>query len=304
MLINLTKSSYSIFKQICQEKVDEYTDLLSDISSRRHSVYILLIKYKELINTHVDFDILSAYDNNNYSNKSLLNKLSNLSLQVSSFKENTLLINYLRTFRHYCIREKNLSSIVNLYTLYGDIPEKIYNKWLNDYNTGIMKHMFYNGSSTISYKVGTLHIEYKNRDFNKRKIDWNESLTLLKSIIKEENKELYDKYIAKSITKKEFINLAKPFVYNKDTNPNGKKWLLSRTDDGSVWINWSKPTNLPNYNLYSFTPTNFIHTPKRSQTEFLENVKSEEEIIESDLLGNRDKLNILYRFNPNFILNK
>ncbi len=289
---------------MCQEKVNEYNDLLSDISTRKNSVYILLIKYKDLIDTYVNFNILSEYDNGNYSNKSLFSKLLNSSLQVASFKNNTLLVNYLRTFRHYCTRERNLASIVSLYSLYNDIPEAVYNKWLNEYNTRFMKHMFYNGSSTISNKVGVLHLEYKERDFNKRKIDWNDSLSLLKDIIKEENKELYDKYTAKLITKQEFITLAKPFVYNKDTNPNGKKWLLSRTDDGSVWINWTKPINLPNYQLYSFVPTNFIHTPNRSQNEFLANAKSEQEIIESDVLGNRDKLNILYRFNPNFILKK
>jgi hypothetical protein len=146
-----------------------------------------------------------------------------------------------------------------------------------------------------------------------QKPDWVESLNTLKAIAKEEQLDIYNKFINKDISKSEFITLMKPHVYSSD-NPNGKKWIVFRERDLNFWLVFFtllkfKGVNRDNLGLseYSITPTNGISLAvvkdlgiERKQSELIKLMKSVDDIIETGYLGFRDKLRMIETFDMQY----
>lgn len=295
MLINLTKSSYNIFRIITKEKIDTYSKDLEEYRRRRNAIFTYIKDYETEVSKLISISDLEKLNNEDYTNKHWIATLSQMSI-YHVFGE-TIIRTYLSGFRNCLYRIQTLKRLVNVYTVFYNIPFSMYDYYTNTINDMIMKTIFTTGSYGFGSIFGNISIKYKERDFTKIKYDWDESLNTLLAIVKEVDPELHNSYIDKIITKKQFIQESKKYVYN-ETNPNGKKWLVRRDDDGAVWFIWNKPMWLQNYQLYSFTPTNYIHTPSRSQNEYVKTMTSVDEAINDSRLGNRDKLNIIYRFDP------
>lgn len=300
--MNLFKSSYNIFKLTCKERVAKYSDSLTSIIKSKNEVFTHLTKYKEELIPIIKFKYIEEFNEGNYTNSKQLAKIHTHNLTNNpAIKDNLLLISYIRAYRYYCIREVLLNDLIDLYNLYASMPYDLYSESIKVYNDNVMYAIFNGETYFFRYYIGGFQIVYKERDYSndKRTIDWGESLKFLKELIKEKDIDLYNRYTNKLIKKSQFIAEAKKYTYDEEHNPNAPKWLINRTDDVSLWIKWVKPYNIPSYKLYSFTPTNFINTSSRSQSEFLSNCTDENQIITSQLLGNRDKCAMLNSFNPN-----
>jgi hypothetical protein len=87
--------------------------------------------------------------------------------------------------------------------------------------------------------------------------------------------------------------------YNKETNPDGVKWFVYHDEPFTYWFRWI-PSRIRHRKLIKFMPTNFINTPDRDHKSILESAKSVDDIINSDKLGNMNKLQTLVKFAPGF----
>lgn len=139
---------------------------------------------------------------------------------------------------------------------------------------------------------------------NIKKIDWNESFNTLKAIAKEDKPDIYNLFETDKIVKNKFIDMMRPYVYNKYNNPNGKKWLVTDDKEWDFWVIIShKYSKLPNLHKYNIVPSNYISpsvTDKldipRKQSEFAKLTEYPEDVIDTEHLGMRDKLRMLERY--------
>jgi len=198
--------------------------------------------------------------------------------KVNVYNENNIklsvLRNYLISFIQQVNREKVLQSEVSKLEL-EKVPLEIYKNIIESFNTDMSKYILNGGVFNLGYGLGNLHIAKKERTKEQKPaINWGES-----------NK-----------VKKELLNAGET-LYDHLLFPTGKKWLIKFSNDFSYWWRWSnKGQYIKNIKYFSFVPTNFINTKERSQNLIADTVKSIDEILNNDKLGNRDKLNILLRF--------
>ena len=185
---------------------------------------------------------------------------------------------------------------------------------MNTINFEAAKAVLRNERYNVGNSLGILLVTVKNRYFgtkyNNKVVNWKESLDQLFFIAEttnKETKELKSRYDAKLIRKKEFIDKMKPYVWSSD-NTDLPKWLIYYTDDTSVWWHWIKKySNIPNQSLYCFEPTNYINIlnekGQRSQLSVASTL-TEDEIINSTNLGNRDKMNCLFNKDKSYFIHK
>lgn len=208
-------------------------------------------------------------------------------------------------------RERNrLKDIVSMLEIYSSVTFNIFKHSIEEYNLFAQELILKGESVEIASKVGHIYIEYIDRQYVKngkevrKVVDWGNSLKVLFDIAQTQEHDglhkLYSKRANKEISKREFIDAMKPYVYSEAT-PSLPKWLVYVTDDGACWIRWKKFKALfTNRSEYSFVPTNYIHNETRSQIDFAKNAKSIDDIIKSRLLGFRDKLNILLKYDISY----
>ena len=164
--------------------------------------------------------------------------------------------------------------------------------------TGVYVYVF--GKSRIS--SNRAHTEPKIRN----KVDWGLTNKNLKEIAKDKFPEIYAK-LADGLTKKAFYNQLKPYLYNKEDNPNGIHYLVYLDKDINHWLmvdtkycKTKGKSGLKGIRDFGIVPTNHIDTEARSQIDFANNVKSVNEIIYNSKLGFRDKIRILERYDLRF----
>lgn len=323
------------YEKLRLKKVEEYTEKFNH-AVRNRKIYEKLIldneKYvepNEIINYINDVTIHKTKQYNKFKIKELYKsykfnevnedsrdfdiiklKINNFILSEDSDKHR-LIFSYYYNFMRYVILESDLDLQIEKYE-----NLKLSNNMLvylfKTYFWCVSNELLLSGEKyELPYNV-TIKVVGKNKNYSRKKyktkyekVDWGKSLKTLKSIAKDIDIDLYNSYINKSISKSLFIEQMKKYTYNKDTNIKGKKWLVKSTSDYNLWlVIWSKYSILKNISNYSIIPTNFIINETKSQIDFTNNVKNIKEIISSKLLGFRDKLRALERFDLNYCLNK
>lgn len=166
-------------------------------------------------------------------------------------------------------------------------------------------HEFYTLPKDVMIAVkGKSKIKHGEKYGYKRKVDWGSSFRTLKVIANNNYPDILKRYTDNIIKKNEFIKEMSKYTYNEKTNPNGKKWLVYSNLDSNFWlVIRSRFSNLSGIRNYNIVPTNFIENKTRSQIDFTNEVKSVEEIITSNLLGFRDKIRAIERYDYSYLLN-
>lgn len=184
------------------------------------------------------------------------------------------------------------------------IPDNIMLLMFKAYNKQIQRDVLLGEVAYLGIKVGSIRTVLLKRKFSlsKRRIDWDKSFYVLEHIASESAPLILDKYKQKHITRNQFIEEMKPYVYSA-AKPNLPKWLVDHLDDLLPYIKHRFNKVSKNYKSYVFMPTNFINNAERSQVVLTDGCKTMEEIIDSPLLGTRDKLFGLCRFNDDMIQN-
>lgn len=143
-------------------------------------------------------------------------------------------------------------------------------------NVEISNHVIRGGLYSFSKELSHIYIKEKIRDTHVNGINWGESNKFKAQLIAE-GKTPYDKKL----------------------NPDGEKWFVYHTNTYNYWWKWnSNFCNFPNIQYYIFDPTCYVNTPTRKKQDFLDTCKSNDDIINSNLLGNVEKVNYLIEFDP------
>ncbi len=279
MQIGLTDMYYYYIKSLRQREAD-IKDRLVTLDNQVKYIYSILYPYGKALNeAGITFKFENEYrvdtTTTSYSEK----KLSKVKINVVTISE-SLLKSYILAYSRAKLK------LSNLYKVLSDVQSsytslRLYRFIIKSYNKKVAHRVLEGQVHTFGSTVGQLYIKRIRRIFTvhgkeaTRGIDWGET------------KKLRAKLIEDNIP-----------IYSKD-NPNGEKYLVYYSGDYLYWFWWDKAqSRIPNLQLYTFTPTNFINTEDRSQLAFTKKAKSKKDIIESDLLGNRDKLQCLLRFDP------
>jgi hypothetical protein len=109
----------------------------------------------------------------------------------------------------------------------------VYKDAIDTFNIQLVDKILEGYSFNIGHNLRTIRIIKKER--KRANINWNES-NKVKALLIEQGKT----------------------PYNKETAPDGEKWLVYFTSDCEYWWYWNKSTPVPpypNYRVYSFVPT-------------------------------------------------
>lgn len=224
-------------------------------------------------------------------------------------EDNRLVLAYFYQFKEAVF--KNTKSFEKLARLtHQEINTQTVRYIHRQYNWYMGREMLMFGATYPIGKNFTLRIASKHRSKrkvvgkNRQKVDWGKSFKLLQRLLEDINPELLQQYRDKIIGKPDLIEQAKPYFYNAKDNPTAPKWLVYDDKDFDFWLVLRYPSSvLENKMFYGVTPTNAIHNETRSQHDFLKGVKTIEDIIDSKIIGFREKIVMLERFDLTHCLN-
>ena len=284
----------SVIEVILISKLIKYT-------KRKSNMFDLLLQHANLLRSKS----IEINEFNNLGYTLPINYFENKINVLSGVTEKThsLILDYYNNFIRYANRIIIINRQIELNRL-NDIHITTYHDIIKFLNIEITRLILQGKTYTFSNGVSSIFVNRFPREAShKKSVDNRASLDVLEAICKEKDIDLYNKYKSKEILKRDFIVAMKKYTYSKE-NPTFDKWLTYYTDDIFHMIVWIKGNCvLKNKSVFSFVPSNYIHTPTRSQIDFVKNVKSVDEIIDSICIGLRDKLNILLRYDKSASMN-
>jgi hypothetical protein len=291
---------YTIYKEILSDKLDKVTMVLSSLVQQQTTILDLPLLQNPKLTSIIR--LITSGE---------IKYLNHISVDTT-IDDSELIYNYLKSL---FIITKKIKAYEKLSDKYKrlNITERQYNELYRLLNFKVSAEILNKSQYTIGNHLGIMEVVQKKRytgdKYNCKVVDWNESLQrllFLAQAISDDTNVIASDYTNKIIKKAEFISKMKPYVWSKET-PDKPEWLMYYTDEDAVWWVWHKSTcTIPNKMLYSFVPTNYIHITdennRRSQVSVSKSLTIEE-IINSRLLGNRDKINCIFRKNPTYFKN-
>lgn len=219
-----------------------------------------------------------------------------------------IILKYYEKLKNFCILEYKLITRLAKMKLYNIKPITVRYLFKTIFMYCSHELLRSNRYITLPYDI-CIRVTGKTRPvkYLKHKVDYGESFIALKAIASEIKPDLLDSYNKGNLKYREFIKLMKPYVYDKDTNPTAKKWIVRDNKKFDFWLTiWSRFSNLEGIENYNITPTKFINPAKiipRTQARILEMIKDIEGLITTDLIGLMDKINMLEKNHLDYCLN-
>lgn len=274
------EEQYKAYISIVDEKIKDNLIKIESIVVKKNYLYKIISTLKEYIvgGEEIWNKITKLYGDTSLQIPKYFTKLD--ISKITLINENEIKLSVLKTyfisFIQQVSREKVLQLEVSKLEL-EKVPLEIYKHIVESFNTDMSKYILNGGTFNLGYGLGNLHIEKKERKKEQKPaINWGESNKVKKELL-DAGEKLYDHLLF----------------------PTGKRWLIRFSDDASYWWRWGcKGRYIKNIQYFSFVPTNFINTKERSQNLIADTSKSINDILDNEKLGNRDKLNVLLRFDP------
>ena len=299
------KEAYSIYLEKLDARLENLNSLLIDTRRRINYIANQLVFVGDSFGLRNDLYVKVKHFTQTGAKLSLeyLQEINfkNLSSHDWFISKNPIITTYFKSFVLLSLEEYGLINTIESMTK-GKIDYKTYYRILTSYYASVANRLF-KGEEYVINRVGTIKVVCKGNKLStgvKFKVNWGESFKLLKLFASKNYPQIYAEFLNRTIDKRTFIDRMKPYTYDEQVNPTGFKWLVHLHKRESLWLILYKKHIDTKYNII---PSNFIMNATRSQIDFTNNVKSTDEIIESNELGFRDKLNCLVRFDPNYINN-
>lgn len=285
------------------------------LKAERKNIYIIKSKlYKKVLPYKSDIKTIEGllktlrsiqYSPNLYS-EDIYNEYE---ASIKDKLESSLAINIIAIFE-YTRRDKQCKIELQYIESYK-INSGTYKVILDNYYGHISKWILRGYVFRVGKHLGRVYIKetYKNftNEFGETRgiVNHAASITLLENIAKQQEEQglhsLYSDYKNRGYyNKKQFIHLMKPYTYSP-SEPDLPKWIIYHTDDWIPYFRWdSRDYTMGELKQYTFKPTSFINTPSRNKTEFMNNVTNVDDIIDCELLGAKDKMFLIKRFDKTY----
>jgi UDP-N-acetylglucosamine transferase subunit ALG13 len=275
---------------------------------------LILYYSKEMYSNPFIKELIEFKSGMKISNKSLnfINSLISHNDIGSILKSNTnkdILLIYIRGFIKSYDELLDAQYLYNNSIKFKDIPDSTIMYIIRSFFSTVEQSILRGNSFRLNRVEATIKIvnkvrkksKYGNKILRKTE-DWGKSMKFLKEQAKTLDFETYTLYDTGKINKREFIKRLSPYLYSP-TNKNGLKWIFYCDKDSDHWLILShKYSTIPNIRFYSIIPKNDIATAEQSQIKFTNNCKSVDDIIDTRLLGLRDKIRALERFDLDYCL--
>ena len=306
------------YYEIIQRDIDDLTHRLNRIIRNRDLAIAMIVESRDKVmpNKLLEYcinlkngikkhDYMTLVKTFNYLRKHDT-QLDILKIEHKNTDVEKLVRIYYNNVYSYTIDERNLSDRINnltkLLTINGKAIRHIHKTYfkLASYNMLKGNELYLFGDISANVRGKSRLVNQKKYNRNIAKVDWKASILTLIAISKDLNLDFGTKYINKELSKKDLISSMKPHVYSK-SSPNKPKWLVYDNKNFDFWLDLFKTRcKLENSSDYNIVPTNYIMNETKSQIDFTNNCKSVDDIIYSDLLGMRDKIKALERFDVNY----
>ena len=254
-----------------------YKDYISSIEAKRNAVSIKIGQYYGsqeylkncIINNRAEFEKLDI------NIEALLANPFIAYAKIKSLADNGQLTRVAHYVKSYVLSLQYLTLHKKLYDRLTKciMPYEVYLKIIGYSDFEISKHILDGGIYSLG-SVGRLFILEKERTFifngraTKLPVDWGNSKKIKKQLI-ERGQTPYD----------------------SNNAPNGVKWHTYHNSDFGYWF-WWEAGAIKNRGFFKFIPSNF--RPRGSKTRI--NFNSKEEILNSTILGNVNKMVELLKF--------
>jgi hypothetical protein len=176
------------------------------------------------------------------------------------------------------------------------VEKTFFNKVLRLFNTAVSIEAL-KGREGYLGTVGSVKILRKK--VQATKIDQHESYKELGRLSETLAPDIYEQYRNGKLTNPQLVKAMKPYTYSKE-NPKLPKWVIFRDLEFVPYWIISFNRFVANTKYYKLKPTTFNNNKSRKPVEFVNNCRYPEEILETKVLGNIQKLFGLLRFDSNW----
>lgn len=283
------------------------------ISFKNHTYDNVILNQILIVNANVDaeFDIVAIKKlrdniNSGTNYKHIINYTKATKDEAIIIK--SYYISFCKALVEELICKSKLEEITDL-----DLPEETIRKLTNNYFAEVSTLLLL--EPNIKFNLNPrLSISIKGKSRNKKRYngkakvapyDWGTSIENLKIIAAKHNPKLVEDYKNKLIRRKEFIIEAKKYGYNKDTNPDGEKWLTRIDKAISFWVLLNKSVMCTsNESLYAIIPSSCRHVGDLPLNTYItERLGTREAVIADTALGFVDKIRALEKLDFAYCLN-
>lgn len=270
----LTKDIYDLYIGDLNEEIKSLRERLDKITKSKNHAYFVLHDHKEGFNdSKVTFsDVAIAMDT---PDKGMIE--ASIIAKIEKTKHSNLIKTYLKIFYRCVVRELNIIEHITKFEN-AKVPFRVYIEILKHFNFEISGAILRGYKYNLGFNLGLIEIIYKTVKTNpsgrrvSNTVDWGKSNKLKRKIL-DEGKDI-----------------------KTADNPDGEDWLVHRNRNYNCWWKWNKSgVTVPNKTKFSFNPTNHFHLEDRTQEEFGNKGESKDFIIESNSVGNVQKLQALLK---------
>ena len=270
----LIKDGYSLYIQYIKDKLDKYTNRLEDITKQKEYLFgVISSKTADYSKAGINIDELT------YSNRAKFD-LRTIKKYNFNAKDEVFLQSYIISYMNLLRSDHTCITSIKQYSMLS-IPYEFYRYLFVELNLEYMKCILNGTKMDFGSGVGNISVKEKERYPGSNAIDWGKSNAYKEQLIADGKTP-----------------------YNKETAPDGVKWHIPYSSMYSYWIWWKYRLNSSvNSIFYKFIPTKFINGNCRNREWFKKNFITKEQILDSNELGNIDKLYKLLDLDPIHALN-
>jgi hypothetical protein len=275
---NLIESSSCKFKELQDELHNTYITklvLYNNLLEYRDTLNKCISKYSKS-NNHCNIDNLFKYEDKEKGSITLSSKDI---LDEDELKNHNIIATY-NSFYYICTKKiARLKDYIQYYLMICKLPYSVYTTIIKRTNKSIANHILLGERYGFGQMLSFLEICIKDRSFSKTVVDFGKT----------------------NAFKKELLAKGIPLYDNK--TGKGEKYLIYHTEDNYAFFYWRKAEcHIANSVMYSFKATDFTNGKCRKIEEFYKKVTSINEILESEQIGNMNKLQAILRFDPSYKL--
>jgi hypothetical protein len=256
------KEQYDNFRNSVRSKVTKAIDAIHTAIKNKHFIFKFLETYEfHIRKAGIDFDKLREFNSNDYNSNFYINKDVKI---IDDEILNEMLRSNLNNFIYLSYtRIDNLLNYIEHMTFIYNMPYSIYIKLIRNFNTEVISEVLEGNHYAFGHGLSKISIKRGKRAEDKKAVNWKKSNEL------------------------------------KQTTGGKGEYIIYHDSMYYYFYYWNKSNcKIANHLYYSFKVNSFINTDNRKVSEFYENLKTVDDIVNEKKIGNFQKMNCMLHLKP------